>query len=183
MWGYISLGYFKQKVIKGEIGSSTMPHKVNPIDFENSEGNIGLANSLLHHLSAKLPVSRFQRDLSDSTVMRSLGSGFAHSLIAYKSTLKGLGRVQVNSERLDADLDSNWEVLAEPIQTVMRRLGRDAPYEQLKELTRGKKVGANEMKQFIKGLNLPQKEEKALLELTPKTYIGASAEQAKKVLL
>jgi adenylosuccinate lyase len=182
MWGYISLGYFKQKVVEGEVGSSTMPHKVNPIDFENSEGNLGLANALLGHLSSKLPISRFQRDLSDSTVMRALGSGFAHSLVAYKSTIKGLSRVQVNNAKLDSDLHDNWEVLAEPIQTVMRRLGRDTPYEQLKALTRGKKVGPNEMHQFIRNLRLPHKEEQVLLNLTPRTYTGVSADLAGKVL-
>ena len=152
MWGYISLGYFQQKVIEGEIGSSTMPHKVNPIDFENSEGNIGLGNALLHHLSTKLPVSRFQRDLSDSTVMRSLGSGFAHSVIAYQAATRGLSRVSPNPTRMSEELDVNWEVLAEPIQTVMRLHGQEAPYEKLKELTRGKKVDAQAMLEFTQGL-------------------------------
>jgi adenylosuccinate lyase len=168
-------------VIEGEVGSSTMPHKVNPIDFENSEGNLGIANSLLSHLSVKLPISRFQRDLSDSTVMRTLGTGFAHSLISYKSTLKGFSRVEVNKARLDEDLNNNWEVLAEPIQTVMRKLGRDTPYEQLKNLTRGKKIGKEELHSFIKELKLPKEEENLLLSLTPSNYIGASEILAKNV--
>ena len=183
MWSYISLGYFKQKVVAGEIGSSTMPHKVNPIDFENSEGNIGLANATLAHLAAKLPVSRMQRDLSDSTVLRALGQGFAYTLIAHKATMRGLQRVDVNPERLLHDLDNNWEVLAEPVQTVMRRLGKDSPYEQLKELTRGKKVTGGAMREFVQALDIPDHERAALLKLTPALYTGNSALMASKEVL
>jgi len=183
MWSYISLGYFKQRVVEGEIGSSTMPHKVNPIDFENSEGNIGLANSTFQHLANKLPVSRFQRDLSDSTVMRALGCGFAYSVIAHKAALRGLDRVDVNAERMQDDLNGNWEVLAEPVQTVMRRLGRDSPYEQLKELTRGKRVDGPAMQKFVEGLELPQEEHDALMALRPETYTGNSAEMASRQVL
>mmetsp|Transcript_14770 Transcript_14770/g.19378 ORF Transcript_14770/g.19378 Transcript_14770/m.19378 type:complete len:499 (-) Transcript_14770:191-1687(-) len=183
MWSYISLGYFKQKVIEGEIGSSTMPHKVNPIDFENSEGNIGLANSTLSHLAMKLPISRFQRDLSDSTVMRTLGTGFAYSKIAHNASIRGLSRIDSNEERLLEDLDKNWEVLAEPVQTVMRRYGKEAPYEALKELTRGKKVDGVAMREYISSLDLPQEDKNILLELEPKTYIGNSAEMAKKEVI
>lgn len=175
LWGYIALGYFRQKTVAGEIGSSTMPHKVNPIDFENSEGNLGLANAILHHLSSKLPVSRWQRDLSDSTVLRNLGMGLAHSLIAWQSTLKGLQKLQINEARLQQDLEQNQEVLAEPIQTVMRRYGLAQPYEQLKALTRGKQVDAATMRDFIASLSLPQEARAALQTLTPHCYIGAAA--------
>ena len=183
MWSYISIGYFKQRAVDGEIGSSTMPHKVNPIDFENSEGNIGIANALFHHLGSKLPVSRYQRDLSDSTVLRSIGVGFAHSLIAYNAVLKGLGRVDANLEKLDADLDSNWEVLAEPIQTVMRRYDVPEPYEKLKELTRGRRVDAQGMKDFVESLrgSIPDEEVERLFKLTPSTYIGIAPELARGV--
>jgi len=180
MWSYISLGYFKQKVIDGEIGSSTMPHKVNPIDFENSEGNIGLANSTLSHLSAKLPISRYQRDLSDSTVMRTLGTGFAYTKIAHNASIRGLSRVDCNEERMLEDLNNNWEVLAEPIQTVMRRYGKEAPYEALKALTRGKKVTGETMRKYISDLDLPEKDKEILLRLEPRTYTGNSSTMAEK---
>lgn len=172
IWGYVALNHFKQKTIAGEIGSSTMPHKVNPIDFENSEGNLGLANAVLSHLASKLPVSRWQRDLTDSTVLRNLGVGLGYALIAYQSTLKGLNKLEVNEQHLLDELDQNWEVLAEPIQTVMRRYGIEKPYEKLKELTRGKRVTAEGMKQFIDGLALPEHEKARLKEMTPANYIG-----------
>ena len=172
IWGYIAIGHFKQKTIAGEIGSSTMPHKVNPIDFENSEGNLGIANALLAHLGQKLPVSRWQRDLTDSTVLRNLGVGFAHSLIAYGATLKGISKLQVNEENLLAELDKNWEVLAEPVQTVMRRYGIEKPYEKLKELTRGKRVDGDSMRAFIDNLDMPEAAKDALREMTPASYIG-----------
>ncbi|MEX6314244.1 adenylosuccinate lyase [Providencia manganoxydans] len=172
IWGYVALNHFKQKTIAGEIGSSTMPHKVNPIDFENSEGNLGLANAVLAHLASKLPVSRWQRDLTDSTVLRNLGVGLGYSLIAYQSTLKGLNKLEVNEQHLLNELDQNWEVLAEPIQTVMRRYGIEKPYEKLKELTRGKRVTAEGMKQFIDGLELPEDEKVRLKAMTPANYIG-----------
>ncbi|EKT63523.1 adenylosuccinate lyase [Providencia burhodogranariea] len=172
IWGYVALNHFKQKTIAGEIGSSTMPHKVNPIDFENSEGNLGLANAVLNHLASKLPVSRWQRDLTDSTVLRNLGVGLGYSLIAYQSTLKGLNKLQVNEQHLLDELDHNWEVLAEPIQTVMRRYAIEKPYEKLKELTRGKRVTAEGMKQFIDGLELPEDEKTRLKAMTPANYIG-----------
>ncbi|MCO4799616.1 MAG: adenylosuccinate lyase [Colwelliaceae bacterium] len=172
IWGYIAIGHFKQKTIAGEIGSSTMPHKVNPIDFENSEGNLGIANALLSHLAQKLPVSRWQRDLTDSTVLRNLGVGFAHSLIAYGATLKGISKLQVNEENLLAELDKNWEVLAEPVQTVMRRYGIEKPYEKLKELTRGKRVDADSMRTFIDNLDMPEAAKASLREMTPASYIG-----------
>ncbi|WP_272687290.1 adenylosuccinate lyase [Providencia sp. PROV149] len=172
IWGYIALNHFKQKTIAGEIGSSTMPHKVNPIDFENSEGNLGLANAVLNHLAGKLPVSRWQRDLTDSTVLRNLGVGLGYALIAYQSTLKGLNKLEVNEQHLLDELDQNWEVLAEPIQTVMRRYGIEKPYEKLKELTRGKRVTAEGMKQFIDGLDLPEEEKTRLKAMTPANYIG-----------
>lgn len=172
IWGYVALNHFKQKTIAGEIGSSTMPHKVNPIDFENSEGNLGLANAVLAHLASKLPVSRWQRDLTDSTVLRNLGVGLGYSLIAYQSTLKGLNKLEVNEQHLLDELDQNWEVLAEPIQTVMRRYGIEKPYEKLKELTRGKRVTAEGMKQFIDGLELPEDEKVRLKAMTPANYIG-----------
>lgn len=172
IWGYVALNHFKQRTIAGEIGSSTMPHKVNPIDFENSEGNLGLANAVLGHLSSKLPVSRWQRDLTDSTVLRNLGVGLGYSLIAYQSTMKGLNKLEVNEQHLLDELDQNWEVLAEPIQTVMRRYGIEKPYEKLKELTRGKRVTAEGMKQFIDSLALPESEKARLKEMTPANYIG-----------
>ena len=172
IWGYIAMGHFKQKTIAGEIGSSTMPHKVNPIDFENSEGNLGIANALFTHLSQKLPISRWQRDLTDSTVLRNLGVGFAHTMIAYGATLKGISKLEVNEANLAAELDSNWEVLAEPIQTVMRRYGIEKPYEKLKDLTRGKRVDGDSMREFIMTLELPDHAKAALCEMTPASYIG-----------
>ena len=182
VWGYISLGYFTQKTKAGEVGSSTMPHKVNPIDFENSEGNLGLANALLRHMSDKLPVSRWQRDLTDSTVLRNMGVALGHTLLAYDSCLKGLGKLEANRARLAADLDSNWDVLAEPIQTVMRRYGVSGAYEQLKDLTRGKGgITRAPLHAFIKTLAIPAAEKKRLLALTPSTYIGKAAELAKKI--
>ncbi len=181
IWSYISIGYFKQKTIAGEVGSSTMPHKVNPIDFENSEGNIGIANAILGHLSAKLPVSRWQRDLTDSTVLHNLGVGIAHSLIAFQSTLKGISKLEPNADKMDADLDANWEVLAEPIQTVMRRYGIEKPYEKLKELTRGKRIDEASLHLFIASLDIPDDEKSRLKILSPATYIGNATEQAKKL--
>jgi adenylosuccinate lyase len=178
IWAYISIGYFRQKTIAGEIGSSTMPHKVNPIDFENAEGNLGVANALLDHLAAKLPVSRWQRDLTDSTVLRVIGTAYGHSLVATSSLLKGLAKLELNAERVDADLDANWEVLAEPIQTVMRRYGIENPYEQLKSLTRGKRITAEDLADFIRGLDIPDEARKALLELTPAGYTGNAADMA-----
>jgi adenylosuccinate lyase len=172
IWGYIALGHFKQRTIAGEIGSSTMPHKVNPIDFENSEGNLGIANALFTHLAQKLPISRWQRDLTDSTVLRNLGVGFAHSLIAYQATRKGISKLQVNEESLANELDKNWEVLAEPVQTVMRRYGIEKPYEKLKDLTRGKRVDADSMRDFINKLELPESVKAELCLLTPASYIG-----------
>ena len=180
LWGYISLGYFRQKVKDGEVGSSTMPHKVNPIDFENSEGNLGLANALFEHLAAKLPVSRFQRDLTDSTVLRNLGVAFGYSLLAYDSCLRGIGKLEVDSTRLLADLDHNWEVLAEPIQTVMRRYGIENPYEKLKELTRGKSgITRESLQTFIQKLDIPEIAKVQLLALTPASYTGNAALQAR----
>jgi adenylosuccinate lyase len=182
VWGYISLGYFKQKVVKGEVGSSTMPHKVNPIDFENSEGNLGLANALFRHLAEKLPVSRFQRDLTDSTVLRNLGVAFGYMLLACDSCLKGIGKLEVNAERLKRDLDQNWEVLAEAVQTVMRRYGVEQAYEKLKELTRGKAgITRESMQAFIHTLAIPDNAKKRLLALTPDTYIGNAAVQARNL--
>jgi len=181
IWGYIAIGHFKQKTIAGEIGSSTMPHKVNPIDFENSEGNLGIANALFTHLGQKLPISRWQRDLSDSTALRALGVGVAHSLIAYQATLKGISKLQVNTDSLAAELDKNWEVLAEPIQTVMRRYGIEKPYEKLKELTRGKRVDQAGMQAFVDQLEMPQEAKDSLKELTPANYIGNAIDQAKQV--
>jgi adenylosuccinate lyase len=182
VWGYISLGYFKQKVKEGEVGSSTMPHKVNPIDFENSEGNLGLANAVLRHLSEKLPISRFQRDLTDSTVLRNMGVALGYALLGYESLLRGLGKLEFNWERLAEDLDHNWEVLAEPIQTVMRRYGVENPYEQLKELTRGKGgITRESLAVFIQGLAIPDNAKQLLLDLTPATYIGKAAELAKRI--
>ncbi|TGN41426.1 adenylosuccinate lyase [Marinobacter confluentis] len=181
IWGYISLGYFKQKTVAGEVGSSTMPHKVNPIDFENSEGNLGIANALFGHLSAKLPISRWQRDLTDSTVLRNLGVGFAHSLIAYEATLKGLGKLELNAARLDDDLNHAWEVLAEPIQTVMRRYNIEKPYEKLKDLTRGKAMTPELIKAFVESLEIPDSAKKELMDLTPGTYVGNAADQARDI--
>lgn len=172
IWGYVALNHFKQKTIAGEIGSSTMPHKVNPIDFENSEGNLGLANAVMQHLASKLPLSRWQRDLTDSTVLRNLGVGMGYALIAYQATLKGIAKLEVNRERLLDELDHNWEVLAEPIQTVMRRYGIEKPYEKLKELTRGKRVDAAGMQTFIDSLALPDEEKVRLKQLTPANYLG-----------
>ncbi|KAK7276353.1 hypothetical protein RIF29_17492 [Crotalaria pallida] len=181
VWGYISLGYFKQITKAGEIGSSTMPHKVNPIDFENSEGNLGVANGGLSHLSMKLPISRWQRDLTDSTVLRNMGVGIGHSLLAYKSTLQGIGKLQVNEARLSEDLNQCWEVLAEPIQTVMRRYGVPEPYEKLKELTRGRAVTKESIRDFIEGLDIPKAAKLNLLKLSPATYVGAAVELARTV--
>jgi adenylosuccinate lyase len=179
IWGYISLGYFKQKLKAGEIGSSTMPHKVNPIDFENSEGNLGLANAVLRHLSEKLPVSRWQRDLTDSTVLRNLGVGLGYSIVAYDSCLRGLGKLELNAKAIDADIDACWEVLAEPVQTVMRRFGLPQPYERLKELTRGAGITEAALRTFIEGLELPDEPKQQLLALTPRTYIGIAEKLAK----
>ncbi|HEX7047174.1 MAG TPA: lyase family protein, partial [Gammaproteobacteria bacterium] len=181
VWGYISLGFFRQRTVEGEIGSSTMPHKVNPIDFENAEGNIGIANALFRHLAEKLPVSRWQRDLTDSTVLRNLGVGFAHSLIAYESARKGISKLEADEAKLAADLDANWEVLAEPIQTVMRRYGVEKPYEKLKELTRGKKIDAAAMKAFVETLDIPADAKARLMSLTPATYVGCAAKLAKEI--
>lgn len=181
IWGYISVGYFKQKTKAGEIGSSTMPHKVNPIDFENSEGNLGIANALLKHLSEKLPISRWQRDLTDSTVLRNLGTALGHSLLAYDSALRGLSKLETNPSRLAEDLNNCWEVLAEPIQTVMRRFGVPNPYEQLKELTRGKGITPEGLKVFIQGLDIPADAKKSLLEMTPASYVGKAVELAERL--
>lgn len=172
VWGYIALGHFTQKTVDGEIGSSTMPHKVNPIDFENSEGNLGLANAIFNHLSQKLPISRWQRDLTDSTVLRNLGVGVGYAIIAYTSALKGIGKLEVNRAALEAELNQNWEVLAEPIQTVMRRYGIEKPYEKLKELTRGKRINQDDMCVFIDNLELPDSEKERLKKMTPSNYIG-----------
>lgn len=181
IWGYVSLGYFKQRLKAGEIGSSTMPHKVNPIDFENSEGNLGLANALLRHLAQKLPVSRWQRDLTDSTVLRNVGVALGYSLLAYDSCQRGLGKLEVNAERIAADLDDCWEILAEPVQTVMRRHGIENPYEQLKELTRGKGISRNALQSFIAGLAIPEADKTRLLAMTPASYIGIAAQLAKRI--
>lgn len=181
VWSYIAIGYFRQRTVASEIGSSTMPHKVNPIDFENAEGNLGVANALLDHLAAKLPVSRWQRDLTDSTVLRSMGVGLAHSLVAYQSCLKGFGKLDVDPAVLDVDLDANWEVLAEPIQTVMRRYGITRSYEQLKELTRGRRVDRETLRAFIMNLTIPEEAKQRLLALTPADYTGNAAAQARKV--
>lgn len=179
VWMYISMGYFKQKTVKGEIGSSTMPHKVNPIDFENSEGNLGLANAVMGFMSSKLPISRMQRDLTDSTTLRNMGVGFGYTLIAIRSTIKGLGKLELNAERLAEDLDRNWEVLAEPIQTVMRKVGMDKPYERLKELTRGRRVNAEIMRDFVEALPLPAEDKARLKKMTPATYTGIASKLAK----
>ena len=181
IWGYISLGYFKQKTIAGEVGSSTMPHKVNPIDFENAEGNLGIANALYGHLSAKLPVSRWQRDLTDSTVLRNMGVGLGYSMIAYASLDKGIGKLQLNKERLGVDLDAAWEVLAEPIQTVMRRYGIEEPYEKLKALTRGNVMDQATIQRFIDTLEIPQEAKTALKAMTPASYVGNAVQQAKDI--
>ncbi|ERM93980.1 hypothetical protein AMTR_s00136p00057760 [Amborella trichopoda] len=180
-WGYISVGYFKQQTKTGEVGSSTMPHKVNPIDFENSEGNLGLANEVLHHLSAKLPISRWQRDLTDSTVLRNLGVCLGYAVLAYKSALQGIRKLELNNARVMEDLEQSWEVLAEPIQTVMRRYGIPEPYERLKELTRGQAVTKESMQEFVRGLHLPQEAMSTLLNLAPHTYIGAARDLASNV--
>ncbi|MEX1669400.1 adenylosuccinate lyase [Zhongshania guokunii] len=181
IWGYISLGYFKQRTIAGEVGSSTMPHKVNPIDFENSEGNLGLANAVLNHLAAKLPISRWQRDLTDSTVLRNMGVGIAYSTMAYAATMKGLSKLEINVARIAADLDDSWEVLAEPIQTVMRRYAVAEPYEKLKALTRGQRITAEILKEFVATLDIPEAAKAELRELTPAKYIGNAAAQAKRI--
>lgn len=181
IWGYISLGFFKQKTKAGEIGSSTMPHKVNPIDFENSEGNLGMANTVLKHMAEKLPVSRWQRDLTDSTVLRNIGVGFGYALLAYDSCLRGLNKLEVNHARMADDLDNNWEVLAEPVQTVMRRFGIENPYEQLKELTRGKGISRDALREFINGLAIPQDAKNGLLEMTPSSYVGLAEKLAKDI--
>jgi adenylosuccinate lyase len=182
LWGYVSLGYFRQKTRAGEVGSSTMPHKVNPIDFENSEGNLGIANALLRHLSEKLPISRWQRDLTDSTVLRNMGVALGHTLLAYDSCLKGLGKLEIEPTRLSTDLQNAWEVLAEPIQTVMRRYGITNPYEQLKELTRGKaEINRETLQLFIEKLDIPKSEKKRLLQLTPQDYIGLAFHLARRI--
>ena len=181
IWGYISIGYFKQKVIAGEVGSSTMPHKVNPIDFENAEGNLGLANAVLRHLAEKLPISRWQRDLTDSTVLRNLGVGFGYTLLALESSLKGINKLEPNHARMDADLDATWEVLGEAVQTVMRRYGLENPYEQLKALTRGQGITAESLQSFIEGLDIPQDAKDHLLAMTPASYIGNATAQAKQL--
>ena len=181
IWAYISNGYFKQKTIAGEVGSSTMPHKVNPIDFENSEGNLGIANAVMQHLAAKLPVSRWQRDLTDSTVLRNMGVGLAYSMIAYQSTLKGLSKLELNAAVVDADLENSWEVLAEPIQTVMRRYGIEKPYEKLKDLTRGQDMNKETIRTFIDSLDMPEDAKESLKQLTPHNYIGNASEQAKRI--
>jgi adenylosuccinate lyase len=181
IWGYISMGFFKQRVIEGEVGSSTMPHKVNPIDFENSEGNLGLANAIFSHMSAKLPISRWQRDLTDSTVLRNMGVGIGYSLIAYASTLKGLGKLEISLQRLSDDLDNSWEVLAEPIQTVMRRYNIEEPYEKLKALTRGQTINRETLDRFIDTLDIPAKAKDELRLLSPSTYIGNAIDQANAI--
>ena len=181
IWSYISIGYFKQKTIAGEIGSSTMPHKVNPIDFENAEGNLGVANAIFGHLATKLPISRWQRDLTDSTVLRNLGVGFGHTSVALQSLQRGISKLEVNTNQLATDLDNNWEVLAEPIQTVMRRYGIEQPYEKLKELTRGQRITQDDLHTFVDGLDMPEAAKEALRELTPASYIGNAIEQAKNI--
>ncbi|HEX6613697.1 MAG TPA: lyase family protein, partial [Rhodanobacteraceae bacterium] len=181
VWGYISLGYFRQQLKAGEVGSSTMPHKVNPIDFENAEGNFGVANALFGHFSEKLPISRWQRDLTDSTVLRALGTAFGHTLVAFDALSRGLGKLQVHEARMAADLDASWEVLAEAIQTVMRRHGLPEPYEQLKALTRGKGITRESLRAFILDLDLPEDARQRLLELAPATYTGLAAELARDV--
>lgn len=181
VWGYICLGYFRQKTIAGEVGSSTMPHKVNPIDFENSEGNLGIANALLNFMAEKLPVSRWQRDLTDSTVLRNIGVGIAHASIAIQATLKGLSKLEINTAAIEADLEANWEVLAEPIQTVMRRYGIENPYEQLKALTRGNRISAGQLQAFIQQLDIPEPAKISLLALTPRNYVGYAEQLANDI--
>jgi len=181
IWGYISLGYFKQKTIAGEVGSSTMPHKVNPIDFENAEGNLGIANALFGHLAAKLPISRWQRDLTDSTVLRNMGVGLGYTMIAYASLDKGISKLQLNETKLAADLDASWEVLAEPIQTVMRRYGIEEPYEKLKALTRGNVMDQSTIQTFIDTLDMPESAKAELKAMTPASYIGNASAQAKNI--
>ena len=181
IWAYISLGYFKQRTVAGEVGSSTMPHKVNPIDFENSEGNLGLANAIMSHLSEKLPISRWQRDLTDSTVLRNIGTGLAHSLIAYRAAMKGISKLELNAKAIDDDIDSCWEILAEPIQTVMRRYRIEKPYEKLKELTRGKQIDQRSVQDFVQTLTIPETAKQELLQLTPRTYLGNAVEQARAI--
>jgi adenylosuccinate lyase len=181
IWSYISIGYFRQSTVAGEVGSSTMPHKVNPIDFENAEGNLGIANAILTHLAQKLPISRWQRDLTDSTVLRNLGTGFGHVLIALDSLERGIGKLEVNAAAMAADLDKNWEVLAEPIQTVMRRYGIEQPYEKLKALTRGQKIDATVIREFVETLDLPEAARRELIALTPAGYIGNAADQARNI--
>ena len=181
IWSYISIGYFKQRAIAGEVGSSTMPHKVNPIDFENAEGNFGIANAVLHHLAQKLPVSRWQRDLTDSTVLRNLGTGLGHTIIALDSLKRGIDKLEVNADAIAADLEHNWEVLAEPIQTVMRRYGIEQPYEKLKALTRGQKIDPDAIRQFVEALEIPDSVKQELIKLTPSAYIGNAVEQAKNI--
>jgi adenylosuccinate lyase len=181
IWAYISLGYFKQRTIAGEVGSSTMPHKVNPIDFENSEGNLGLANAIMLHLSEKLPISRWQRDLTDSTVLRNIGTGLAHSLIAYRATMKGIGKLELNAKAIDDDIDFCWEILAEPIQTVMRRYRIEKPYEKLKELTRGRQIDQQSVQDFVQALTIPEAAKQELLQLTPRKYLGNAVEQARAI--
>ena len=181
IWAYISLGYFKQRTVAGEVGSSTMPHKVNPIDFENSEGNLGIANAIMTHLSEKLPISRWQRDLTDSTVLRNIGTGLAHSLIAYRATIKGIGKLELNAQAIDDDIDSSWEILAEPIQTVMRRYRIEKPYEKLKELTRGKQIDQRSVQNFVQSLTIPEAAKQELLQLTPRKYLGNAVEQARAI--
>ncbi len=181
VWGYISLGYFKQKTVAGEVGSSTMPHKVNPIDFENSEGNLGIANALFTHLAQKLPISRWQRDLTDSTVLRNMGVGFGYSLIAYAATLKGIGKLEINRARLAEDLDNAWEVLAEPIQTIMRRYNVPEPYEKLKALTRGQSITRQVLAEFVETLEIPEHAKQTIRDLTPAKYTGNAEEQAKRI--
>jgi adenylosuccinate lyase len=181
IWSYISIGYFRQKTVAGEVGSSTMPHKVNPIDFENAEGNLGIANAILAHLAQKLPISRWQRDLTDSTVLRNLGTGIGHVLIALASLERGIGKLEVNADVIGADLEQNWEVLAEPIQTVMRRYGIDQPYEKLKALTRGHKIDADAVREFVEALEIPESARRDLLALTPAAYIGNAAQQAEDI--
>lgn len=181
IWSYISIGYFKQKTIAGEVGSSTMPHKVNPIDFENAEGNLGIANAILGHLAQKLPISRWQRDLTDSTVLRNLGSGFAYTLIAMDSLQRGISKLEVNAAAISEDLNQNWEVLAEPVQTVMRRYGVEQPYEKLKALTRGQKIDAGVMREFVEKLDIPTQAKQQLIDMTPESYIGNADKQASDI--
>ena len=181
IWGYISVGYFRQKTVKGEVGSSTMPHKVNPIDFENAEGNLGMANAVLPHLADKLPISRWQRDLTDSTTLRNLGVGMGHCMIAIQSLNRGLGKLEVDADTLARDLDANWEVLAEPVQTVMRRYGIEKPYEKLKALTRGQRISREALQDFVRGLDIPDDARQRLLDMTPGSYVGNAAEQARAI--